>query len=160
VVGFRRLTPDDDLDQLIALSRDFFEEYSVHHEAFFRVDRLTARSIRDYFSRSIATDKGATFIATVQGKVVGYITVFLYTREDFWTIKIVGSISGLMVSRTYRRRGIATALLAEALAFFRARGIRYVTTYTAVDNTAARAFFQHNGMEPLQTTFIGEVPPD
>jgi hypothetical protein len=31
MTGIRRLAPNDDLSQLIALSRDFFEEYSVHH---------------------------------------------------------------------------------------------------------------------------------
>jgi ribosomal protein S18 acetylase RimI-like enzyme len=103
-------------------------------------------------------EDGATFIATAQGKVVGYITVFVRTQAGFWRIKRVGSISGLMVSRAYRRRGIATALLAKAIGFFWKRGIKYFTTYTAVANQAATEFYERSGMVPLHTTFLGEVP--
>jgi ribosomal protein S18 acetylase RimI-like enzyme len=150
--------PDDDLDRLIVISRDFFEEYSAHHKEFFQIDELTAQDIRDYFSRFIDTEDGATFIATAHGKVVGYITVFVRTQASFWRIKRVGSISGLMVCRDYRRRGMATDLLGEARAFFRKRGIKYFTTYTAVANQAAMEFYERSGVVPLHTTFIGEVP--
>jgi ribosomal protein S18 acetylase RimI-like enzyme len=157
MTSLRRLTPDDDLDQLIVISRDFFEEYSLHHKELFQIDELTAKDIRDYFSRSIGTADGATFIATAQGKIVGHITVFVRRQADFWRIKRGGSISGLMVCREHRRRGIATALLSEAIAFFRRRGVKYFTTYTAVANERAAEFYERSGMVPLQTTFIGEV---
>jgi ribosomal protein S18 acetylase RimI-like enzyme len=157
MMRLRQLTPDDNLDDLIAISWDFFDEYSVHHKAFFQIDELTPQHIRDYFSRSVATDNGATFIATAQGRIVGYITVFVRTQEDFWKVKGVGSISGLMVSGDYRRRGIATGLLAKAVAYLRRRGIKYFTTYTAVANQAAVEFFERSGMMPLHTTFIGEI---
>jgi ribosomal protein S18 acetylase RimI-like enzyme len=153
----RRLLPDDDLDGLIVISRAFFEEYSAHHEEFFQIDELTAHDIRDYFSRSVGTEDGATFVAMVQGAMAGYITVFVRTQAGFWKTKRVGAISGLMVCREHRRRGIATALLAEAVAFFRTRGVKYFTTYTAVANEAAQAFYERGGMVPLHTTFIGEV---
>jgi ribosomal protein S18 acetylase RimI-like enzyme len=102
-------------------------------------------------------EDGATFIATAQGKIVGHITVFVGTQASFWRVKRVGSISGLMVCRDYRRRGIATALLAKAIGFFRKRGIKYLTTHTAVANQAAMEFYKRSGTVPLHITFISEV---
>jgi ribosomal protein S18 acetylase RimI-like enzyme len=160
LASIRQLTPEDDLDRLIALSSDFFEEYSVHHKEVFQIDELTEEDIRDYFSRFIGTDNGAAFVATVEGEVVGYITVLVRRQARFWRVKRVGSISGLMVSTDHRRRGIATALLAEARAFFRSRGVEYFTTYTAVVNRAAVEFFEQSGMIPFQTTFLGEASPE
>jgi ribosomal protein S18 acetylase RimI-like enzyme len=110
-----------------------------------------------YFTKSTGTDNGATFIASAKGRIVGYITVFVRTQAPFWKIKRVGAISGLMVCRDHRRQGIATRLLAEAIAFFQRREIKFFTTYTAVANDAAVRFFERNGMVPLHTTLIGDT---
>jgi ribosomal protein S18 acetylase RimI-like enzyme len=160
VIRFCQLTPDNDLDHLISISRDFFEEYAAHHMDFFQIDVLTAQDIHDYFSRFIGTEDGAAIIAIADREIVGYITVLLRRQASFWEVKRVGAISGLMVSRDHRRRGIATALLAQAIGFFRRRGVKYFTTYTAVANEAAVGFYERNGMAPLHTTFIGEVPQE
>jgi ribosomal protein S18 acetylase RimI-like enzyme len=82
------------------------------------------------------------------------------TQASFWSVRRVGSISGLMVCRDYRRRGVATALLGEAIAFLQRRGVEYFTTYTAVANQAAAEFYKRSGMVPLHTTFLGEVPAE
>lgn len=43
----RELRPEDDLGDLIALSRAFFEEYEVHHTEFFKIDQLRDSDIAD-----------------------------------------------------------------------------------------------------------------
>lgn len=154
----RRLGPEDDLGDLIALSRDFLKEYAVHHDEFFQVDELHEKDIVDYFARSLNTEAGATFIAVLNGSIVGYITLFVRQQPPFYKIKKYGAISGLMVHKDHRRQGIASKLLAEATAFFQRKGIKYFTVYTAVANRAAVKFYERNGMTPLYITMIGETP--
>ena len=156
----RRLEPQDALDDLIDLSKAFFAEYAVHHQRFFEICDLRNQDIRHFFLRSLDGDDGATFIALVDGRVVGYITVFVRERPGFYAIKEVGSISGLMVHRTYRRAGIGSRLLDEAFAFFKGRGLRYFTVYTAAVNHAAIKFYERNGLAQLHVTLIGETSDD
>jgi len=156
----RSLRKDDKLNDLISLSREFFEEYESHHENFFKIDRLSDSDIVDYFSQWIDDEDGETFIALTGGRIVGYITVYVRTQPIYWKIKKVGDISGLMVQKAYRRRGIAGQLLAKARAFFEKKAVRYFTVYTAIGNRGALEFYERSGLLPLYTTMIGVVMDD
>ena len=112
----RKLRAEDDLGDLVALSRTFFAEYEAHHDAFFKIDELQDTDITGYLSRSLADD-GATFIAILEGGIVGYITVFVRGQPGLYKAKQVGAISGLMVHQDHWRKGIGNQLLAEAMAF-------------------------------------------
>ena len=153
----RKLRPQDDLLDLLALSRAFLNEYAAHHTVFFQIDELQDGDIVSYFSRSLETDEGATFVAVVNDRMVGYITVFVRPQARFYRVKQVGAISGLMVHRDHRRAGIARQLLDAARVFFQERGVQYFTVYTAVANRAAVRFYEKHGLAPLHVTLIGET---
>jgi ribosomal protein S18 acetylase RimI-like enzyme len=158
----RKLQTKDDLSELVALSRSFFAEYEAHHDAFFEIDELRDADITGYFSRSLDTNDGATFIAIQDGAIqnggiVGYITVFVRGQASFYKVKQVGAISGLMVHPDHRRKGIGSQLLAKATAFFQEKGVTYFTVYTAAANRAAVQFYERNNMSPLHVTLIGKT---
>jgi ribosomal protein S18 acetylase RimI-like enzyme len=157
MIEIRALQPDDDLDDLVSLSREFFAEYESHHEYFFKIDRLDDDDVRRYFSRWLDDDEGETFVALAEGHIVAYITVYVRPQPAYWQVKQVGEISGLMVHHAYRRRGIAGQLLARARAFFAEKDVRCFAVYTSVENQGALAFYEQRGLQPLYTTLLGEV---
>jgi ribosomal protein S18 acetylase RimI-like enzyme len=157
MLDMRKLVPDDELGGLIELSRAFFDEYSHHHDEFFAIRELRDQDIRSFFTQSMEGDNGATFVALVDGTIVGYITVAVHSRPRFFEISEAGAISGLMVHKAHRRRGIGIRLLAEALAFFKSRDLRYFTVYTAASNCGAIAFYEKNGLDSLYVNLIGHV---
>ena len=138
------------------MSRGFFEEYTVFQAEFFNIDVLRDEDIVGYFRGAVETDNGAAFIAVEDGRIVGYITVFLRDQAPFYAIKRIGAISGLFVHKDYRKHGIASMLLVEAKAFLKEHEIKYFTVYTAAGNTEAVKFYEHQDMSPLYTTLIGE----
>jgi len=153
----RRLRREDALHDLVELSREFFEEYAAHHAEFFQIDQLHEDDVVDYFSRFLDTDDGSAFIAVADGKIVGYITVYIRSQPRYWRIKRVGEISGLMVQKDYRRSGIGSRLLSEATAFCKEKGVEYCTVYTAAGNQGALEFYARNGMAPLYVTLIQAI---
>ena len=153
----RALRPQDDLRDLIELSMSFFDEYEDHHEEFFKIDRLSESHIVEFFTRSVGSAESETFVAVEEATAVGYITVSVRTQPSFYKVKKVGAISGFMVQKDSRHRGIGTELLAAATGFFQEKGVRYYTVYTSINNHAAITFYEINGMTPLNTTFIGEI---
>ncbi len=155
MIHIRALQPEDDFHDLIALSRDFFEEYEAYHEDFFRIEQLDDSNITDYFSHWLKDENGKAFIALEGNQIVGYITVYVREQAPFWKVKKVGDISGLMVHKDYRRRGIASQLLAHARAFFAQHGVRYFTLFTAMENQAGIAFYEREGLVHLHTTMLG-----
>jgi ribosomal protein S18 acetylase RimI-like enzyme len=153
----RRLQKEDDTQELVVLSRAFFAEYEVHHEAFFRIDSLSDEGIVGYFSSFLEREDRTAFVAFQQGRIVGYVTVLVQTQAPFWQVKRVGHISGLMVRQDARRSGIGGQLLAAARSFFREQRVRYYTVDTAAANQAAIGFYQRQGLAPLHTHFLGET---
>jgi len=157
MIHIRALRREDDFRDLIALSREFFREYEAHHQDFFKIDHLRDQDIVDYFCRWIDNPSGAAFIALAEGRIVGYVTVYVRDQAPYWRVKQVGDISGLMVHKDYRRRGIASQLLAHARAFLAERDVKYFMVYTAVENKGAIEFYQRSGLEPLYTTMMGKA---
>lgn len=153
----RALQKEDDLRDLITLSRDFFDEYEVHHEEFFDIDNLRDSDIVEYFSRSVESEDSATFVAIEEGCMVGYVTIYIRLQPVFYKIKKVGEISGLMVHKDYRRRSIASQLLARSAAYYEEKNVKYYVVYTAIVNQAAIRCYEKHGMTPLYITLIGKT---
>ena len=153
----RRLNENDDITDLVLLSKAFFSEYASCHRAFFELDYLNDGDIKAYFSSFVGDDDNVAFVAIGENRIIGYITVYIQRQPSFWKVKHVGHISGLMVRQEHRRSGIATQLLAEAKLFLAEHGITYFTVYTAVKNRSGVAFYQAQGMEALHTNFLGQI---
>ena len=155
-IVIRELGPGDDLAPVLRLCRDFFTEYQGHHPEFFDTAVLADDQISGRFLESIESDRSATIVALVAGKVVGYALVTLKDQPCFYKFNTVGAISGLMVDKNHRRKGIGGLLITRARAFFRKHGVKYFILYTAVANREALGFYRHVGLEPLQTIMIGQ----
>lgn len=157
MIEIRSLNKDDNFDDLISLSRDFFREYEAHHRDFFRIDNLKDEHAVGYFTSFRDTESRDVFVAVDGARIIGYITVYVKDQADYWQIKRVGDISGLMVQRRYRHKGIANRLLSKAKEFFMSQDLKYYTVFTAVKNRGALDFYQTNGLVSLYDTMIGEV---
>jgi ribosomal protein S18 acetylase RimI-like enzyme len=157
MIEIRSLSRNDSFDDLVSLSREFFCEYEAHHKDFFKIDHLKDEDIVGYFTSFCDQDTRAAFIAVAGEQVVGYITAYVKDQADYWQIKQVGDISGLMVQKDYRHQGIAKRLLLKAKGFFEAKGLKYCIVFTAAENRGALDFYQQNGFVPLYTTMIAEI---
>ena len=157
MIEIRKLSNEDNFKNLIYLSREFFQEYQAHHKDFFALDELKDEHIINYFSSFCDRTTRQAFIALDEGRIVGYITVYVKEQADYWQVKRLGEISGLMVQKEHRQQGIGRRLLDRAKDFFAAQGVKYYTVYTAVENRAALDFYRQNGLAPLYTTMVGEI---
>jgi len=157
MIKIRSLQKDDGFNDLISLSHDFFNEYETHHKEFFKIDNLRDEDIIRYFSHWRDHEKGDVFIALDGDRIVGYLTAYVKSQADYWDIKEVGDISGLMVDKAYRRLGIAGRLLVKARDFFERQSIQYFMVFTAVANLDAIRFYERNGLAPIYTTLLGDI---
>jgi ribosomal protein S18 acetylase RimI-like enzyme len=157
MIEIRPLTTDDSFDDLVALSKEFFHEYESYHKDFFEIDVLQDKNIIEYFVRGRDNENGKVLVAVDGNRIVGYITIYIMEQDDYWKIKKVGHVSGLMVQKEYRHRGIGAQLLAAAKSFFAERSVKYYTLFTSVENHTALDFYERSGLEALYVTMIGEI---
>lgn len=93
--------------------------------------------IPDLFNSWVTHRTGPFFVAESAGRVVGMGKLSVVSPTEAW-------LEGGRVAPRWRRKGIATALIAHRIAYARDRGFRVLRFSTASDNTpihrAARTF--------------------
>lgn len=66
MIEIRALKNDDNLNDLIPLSKEFFLEYEANHSYFFKTDWINETDIISYFKNFIDNENRKTFIALEQ----------------------------------------------------------------------------------------------
>lgn len=85
----------------------------------------------------------STFVAEVDGLVVGYVTTRLYHGYS------TGHIANLAVDVPYQGQGIGRALTEWCLAFFRESGMKYARIETMDNNVRGQKLYTSLGFEEV-----------
>jgi ribosomal protein S18 acetylase RimI-like enzyme len=107
----------------------------------------------------LEAEDGEVFVAEVDGKVVGFVTV-LAAVTSLELDQPPGSyalISDLSVSAPYRFRGIGRALLDAAVGYARARGAADLRIAVLADNVRAGRLYRSYGFRPYLQIHMMEL---
>jgi ribosomal protein S18 acetylase RimI-like enzyme len=159
LVVIEELTTEEYFPELIELSKEFFYEYENNNKEFFEIDSINEMDIINYFRKFIGDKNKNTkaFIALLDRKIIGYITFYIKDQPDYWVVKKIGDISGLMVNKNFRQNGIGTKLVMKAIEYFEQNGIKYYTVFTSINNANGISLYKRCGLKELQTTLYGEI---
>ena len=97
---------------------------------------------RRYFHRSW-TDEQASLVAVQGHRVVGHLNV---SREEGPMTRHVASL-GMAVAREWRRRGVGTALMAEAIRWAKEMGVEKLALSVYPHNEPALALYRRFGFQ-------------
>jgi ribosomal protein S18 acetylase RimI-like enzyme len=102
-----------------------------------------------------------SFVAVVDGAVVGLLLAGHYPSDEAVTGRRDGWIETLAVLREWRRRGVASALIARSLAAFAGVGLTHALLDVDSDNpTGAARLYRSLGFDPLHSTITSELAVD
>jgi mycothiol synthase len=122
--------------------RDTRAVYALVQDAFGDNERHTAESFEEWQAFMIdrdAFEPGLWFIAESKGEIVGCVLCPNYEDE--------GWIRQLAVARDWRRRGLGTALLRQAMSEFSRRGRRELgLVVDSWNRTGAKELYERAGM--------------
>ncbi len=102
---------------------------------------------RWFFGKAIeAKDpKVVLTVAEVDGQVAGYVYGTIEPRDWAKLLDAHGAVHDIFVSDTFRRKGIAKALMLDAIRRLREAGAPRVVLYSATPNTQSQALFTSLG---------------
>jgi mycothiol synthase len=122
--------------------RDSRSVYALVQDAFGDNERHTAESFEEWQAFMIdreAFEPGLWFMAEAKGEIVGCVLCPNYEDE--------GWVRQLAVSRDWRRRGLGTALLRQAMSELRRRGRREIgLVVDSWNRTGAKELYERAGM--------------
>jgi mycothiol synthase len=134
--------PDGVIVRTFDQERDTRAVYSLIQDAFGDNERHTAESFEEWQAFMIdreAFEPGLWFIAESKGEIVGCVLCPNYEDE--------GWIRQLAVSREWRRRGLGTALLRQAMSEFTRRGRKELgLVVDSWNRTGAKELYERAGM--------------
>ena len=107
--------------------------------------------VPDVFDRWVTHRTGPFFVAESAGRVVGMGKLTVVSPTEAW-------LEGGRVAPRWRRKGIATALIAHRIAYARERGFRVLRFSTASDNTPIHRAARHFGFRRAATLARHEAP--
>lgn len=118
-----RLADNQDIDRLINLRLDFFQECFAPQSAE-ETTRL-AEGLRDYYARHLGHDFLAVLAETLEGELAAAAFLTLLERAPSPVVPNgrVGDVGNVLVYPAFRRRGLATRVMKRLIDEARSRGL-------------------------------------
>ena len=135
-----RVATADDIGPLVRLMDEFYAESGYPLDAQWATASFAALcSMPDW---------GRAWLAYSDGKPVGHAV--LTVRYTMGHGGLSGYVDDLFVQPSFRRRGVASALLREVFQDCRTRACKAVQVEVGAANVAALAVYARFGLKPLQ----------
>lgn len=138
-------------------------ELGVYHEPYHPIYSLNENppqsAIALWKDKIKNSTSGDGLVLVAEDKdVVGFLNCIINDRNNpNWKIRKTGHIGAVYVSPAYRRRGVAKALIEEALKWLKEQKIEYVDLNVSVQNPAATAAWTALGFKPHQQVLIQKI---
>lgn len=140
-----------DLDEVSRLA----EELVLLHHSWDRTRFFTTPDVARGYHRFFASQLGNAGVllltASVDGKIAGYLYGTVEGRDWAKLLDGHGAVHDVFVSASFRRQGVAQALVGEACARFKKEGAPRVVLYSATSNPEGQALFRELG---FRTTMV------
>ena len=153
----KELDTECNFSDLIELSKEFFYEYENNNKEIFGIDSINEMDIKDYFQKFIGNKTRNAYIAIHNNKIIGYITFYIKDQPNYWVVKKIGDISGLMVNKNYRKNGIGKKLVTKTIDYFKQNDIKYYSVFTSINNNDGISLYKKCGFKELYITLYGEI---
>lgn len=146
-----RLARPEDRDALVRFMRQLNEaEFALQPDRDLTIQ--AADEHLAYLEANVAASEGFVTAAERDGELVGFLVAVVDSEEGSYVLPEArrhGYISEVFVAAPARRGGVGRALMLDAEARFRAKGLTAIRISTLVANEAALASYRAQGYRPL-----------
>jgi len=141
-----------DYDSMCALLGEVDELHRLNVPWLFCKPSAEPRS-KAFFEQLLCDADAAAIVADAAGRVVGVVTALMRSAPDFAVFfsQTWGVLDNIAVSKSWRRRGVGTALTRHAERWVQGRGAKWIELGVYEFNDSARSFYQTLGYLPILT---------
>lgn len=145
-----------DLEEIMSLWHEL-TTYKVNLEPYLTLAKDHIQTAREYLSGKLLDPDTIILLALKDGRAVGYLMGFLIFPPPVFTPRKIGFINEVAVAEEFRRQGIGTRLVEEALAWFRERGATSLELSVYAKNQVAKEFWHKLGFTEIRAGLAREI---
>jgi ribosomal protein S18 acetylase RimI-like enzyme len=150
---------ESDLPTLGRLGALLLETHYHFDEKRFMAPRPnSAEAYAEFLHTQLKEEDAVVLVAECAGAIAGYVYAGLEPRSWKELRDLAGFIHDVVVENSYRRTGVAGALVEAAIAWLRAHGAPRVILWTADQNAAAQKLFSRLGFRRTMIEMTRELP--
>lgn len=142
----------DDVPKIVDLWVEFMEEHdniivneNPKLKEFEIKENNMGESYKEFLKFHINSSEGTVFIAEENGEIIGYALIFIKDEIPIYQNKKIGVASDLYVKKNFRNKGISSELGDKSFAWFKEKGINFVSAPMYPDNKFAHSLFKKWG---------------
>ncbi len=133
----------EDLDQIVRLWREMWD-FHVPFDPRFRATPAAETVMASWIEENMASPRAAVLAAEeAPGRLDGYCLAMILENPPVLPQQFYGYVSEISVRD--KRKGVGSALLRAAHAWFRENGLPYAEVNVSVRNDPARRFWRSRG---------------
>ena len=141
-----------DYHEMCALLAEVDELHRSNLPWMFQRPTAEPRS-KEFFEQLLNGEDSAVLVAHSGPELVGVATTLLRSAPDFalFIAQRWGVLDNIAVSKSWRRRGVGTALIRDAERWAERHGANWIELGVYEFNDEARAFYRSLGYSPVST---------
>ncbi len=140
-----------DLDAIVDRWVELMSAHAELHSELYRPAPHGRGTYRSYLRERIGTRRSLVLVAEADDEIVGYIVGGAGLRAPFFELRDVGMVYDIAVAPSWRRKGVARALVEATFDRFRDWDLEHVQVSFSPDNPAASTFWPELGFTPFLT---------
>jgi GNAT superfamily N-acetyltransferase len=146
---------EDDIEPLV---EDLWLPFALEMAEVGEFDALAADGVREnalaHRREQFDNDDRATFVASEDGKLVGYVSVEYRESPPVFARGDAGFVHGLYVVPDSRGTGLASDLFGRAREWADEQGCAHLELGVHPDNEPARSIYREWGFEPVREKLV------
>jgi len=129
---------------------DQFVEYHRRISAFdFDMVDSAREMWAKYFERHVRSRTRQAIVAERAGEIVGFLLGEIQKRPPIFVMPRQAYVDSIGVLERYRNQGIGSMMLDAFAEWARAKAMPYIMLFVAVENDAARHFYEKRGFRSM-----------
>ncbi len=141
-----KIAQNKDITQLLSLEKKFqIERCNLIYPQFRMFDTPTRRK---EIKENIKDKNSVILTATDDQKIIGFLVAKIKKTNTMSSRLIQGTIADLYVLKKCRKKGIATQLYKQSMAWFNKRGCKYIQL-TVYNLNPAKKLYRKWGFKPF-----------
>jgi diamine N-acetyltransferase len=140
----------EDLESILKLNKALFD-YEEKFNSEYNLGWTYSEKGQNYFRKRIKDDSSIVLVAETGNRIVGYLLIFIDTHSIRKTNPIA-EVENMFIDREYRKHGIGTELMKEAIKLIKEKGIKRIDVEVEAQNFEAIKFYKSIGFEDFEIT--------